>query len=425
MELSPKQQSFFYSELKRINMLTGSIRAGKTVVSLLKWALWIASQPKEFAFLMAGRTLTTLKRNCLMPLQKFVGSKNFSYSLSSKEGQLFGRTVYLEGANDEQAEDKIQGLTLAGAYCDEITLMPKGFVTVLLGRLSDGEGILIATCNPENPNHYIKTDYIDATGLDIAVWHFLLTDNAQFLGKRYIENIMREMTGVYYQRLILGQWVRAEGLVFDLFAKQPEKYEINEPPNDLEFITIGVDFGGNKSKTVFTATGFRRGWTGIVTLADHEIKGGKGTIDPNRLYDEYVDFAKRVQREFGTQGKGPAERKIPVRYVFADSAEQYLIAGMRGVCRREGLTLPVDSKKIPIRDRVFFLNRMIAAGKYEILKGCDTIKESLCGLSWNEKEGHEDEILDIPGETPVDGFDALSYSIERFIPYFEAKGENK
>jgi PBSX family phage terminase large subunit len=425
MDLYPKQRVFFYGVLKRINLLVGSIRAGKTWVSLLKWAFWVAGQPKEFAFLMTGRTLTTLKRNCLLPLQKFIGAKNFSFSISGKEGQLFGHTVYFEGASDETAEDKIQGLTLAGAYCDEIALYPQGFITVLLGRLSDGEGVLIGTCNPENPQNFIKTEYIDkADDLDLQHIQFLLTDNT-FLSDGYVKSVIKEMTGVYYQRFILGLWVRAEGLVFETFAKAPEKYELTTAPDDLEFITIGTDFGGNKSKTIFTATGFRRGWKGIVSLQDHKIKGEKGTIDPNRVYDEYVEFVKEVQGRFGTRGSGHAATRVPIKYSFADSAEQYLIAGLQGTCRKEGLTLPVDAKKIEIRDRVLFINRMINSGRYQYMKGCEHIKESLCGLSWNNKEGHEDELLDIPGQTPNDGFDGLSYSIERFIPYFEYKGAKR
>ena len=57
-----------------------------------------------------------------MLLQELVGEDNFKYSLSTKEGRLFGRKILLEGANDAKSENKIRGMTLGGAYCDELTL---------------------------------------------------------------------------------------------------------------------------------------------------------------------------------------------------------------------------------------------------------------------------------------------------------------
>ena len=34
-----------YGGLKRLNILTGSVRAGKTWVTLVGWALWVAQMP--------------------------------------------------------------------------------------------------------------------------------------------------------------------------------------------------------------------------------------------------------------------------------------------------------------------------------------------------------------------------------------------
>lgn len=105
--LNPKQIKFMLNDDKRINLLTGSVRSGKTYVSLLKWAVFVGSMPDGSEFLMTGKTLTSLKRNCLGLLQELVGD-NFRYSISQKSGVLFGRRVWLEGANDDRAESKIR-----------------------------------------------------------------------------------------------------------------------------------------------------------------------------------------------------------------------------------------------------------------------------------------------------------------------------
>ena len=98
--LNPKQMDFMTSEDKRVNLLTGSVRSGKTYISLLKWAIFVGTMPENAEFLMTGKTLTSLKRNCLGLLQDLVGKDNFKFSISQKSAKLFGRTIWLEGANE-------------------------------------------------------------------------------------------------------------------------------------------------------------------------------------------------------------------------------------------------------------------------------------------------------------------------------------
>ena len=142
--LTQKQYEFLLHDGARINFLTGSVRSGKTYVSLLKWGLWVSQQSRDKEFLMAGKTITSLKRNCFGYLQELFGD-NFKFTTSTKTAYLFGRLVYLEGANDERAEQKIRGMTLAGAYCDEVTLFPESFFKMLLSRLSVDGAKLWAT----------------------------------------------------------------------------------------------------------------------------------------------------------------------------------------------------------------------------------------------------------------------------------------
>ena len=117
--LNPKQVEFMLNEDKRINLLTGSVRSGKTYISLLKWAIFVGSMPESCEFLMTGKTVTSLKRNCLGLLQELVGD-NFTYTLSQKQGKLFGRTVWLEGANDDRAESKIRRNDTCRSLCRRV-----------------------------------------------------------------------------------------------------------------------------------------------------------------------------------------------------------------------------------------------------------------------------------------------------------------
>lgn len=228
-------------KLKRINLLEGSVSSGKTWISLVLWAFWVSTMPDDPAslYMMSARSLTTLKRNCLLLLQSLVGESNFKFSLNTKEGLLFGRHILLEGADDARAEAKIRGLTLQGAYCDEVTKLPHDFWMMLLSRLRKPGAKLFATTNPDAPGHWLKTEYIDRQDeLDILVIKFLLDDNTT-LPQDYVDNIKKEYTGVFYDRFILGNWVLAEGLIYPMYQKA-----IEEPPEGKPIdYRLSVDYG--------------------------------------------------------------------------------------------------------------------------------------------------------------------------------------
>lgn len=235
-------------KLKRVNLLQGSVSAGKTWISLIAWALWVATRPKDHLYMMCGKSLQTLKRNCLLPLQDLIGKKNFTFSVSTKEGKLFGRKIMLEGANDQRSESKIRGITLGGAYCDELTLFPKDFFVMLLSRLRVPGAKLIATTNPDVPTHWLKTEYINNGNLsdDMLNIFFHIDDNTT-LPADYVESLKKEYTGVYYDRFIRGDWVVANGAIYKVFSDSPSAYNAVEIPA-FEYLNVGLDFGGNGSQ---------------------------------------------------------------------------------------------------------------------------------------------------------------------------------
>lgn len=387
------------NKLKRINILDGSVRSGKTWISLVLWAFWVATMPKDGAFLMAAKTLTSLKRNCLDLLESLLGRKNFSYSQSKKEGQLFGRKIYLEGANDARAENKIRGMTLAGAYCDEITLLTKDFFEMLLSRLSEPNAKLIGTTNPDSPYHWLATDYIARQDeLDLFLVKFLIDDNT-FLNSEYIENIKREYTGVFYERFIKGEWVAAEGVIYEQFANNSDEFVIDDIPR-VSYATIGVDFGGNISATAFVCNGYTKGFKEVITIDECYIKK---SITPDRLYDSFIQFVERLR------AKG-----IPIYEAYCDSAETTLIHGLRAACAKYGLSIDIkNAKKGPIIDRIRFYTTIMSQGRYKVHKGCKHLISALSSAVWDEKQ-LTDTRLD-NGVLNVDSLDALEYSSEPYM----------
>ena len=84
---NPKQKDFLKrvqnNTLSRINLLEGSVSSGKTWISLVAWAFWVAKMPKQGLYMMCAKTLATLKNNCLLPLQDLIGESNFVFIYAS------------------------------------------------------------------------------------------------------------------------------------------------------------------------------------------------------------------------------------------------------------------------------------------------------------------------------------------------------
>lgn len=235
-QLNPKQEQFLLNPLRRINLLTGSIRSGKTWVANLLWAMWVRQRPKNELFMMVGKTREALEFNCLGLLDELTGG-NFIHSPKSNVGWLYGHEVRLLGANDEKSTAKIKGSTLAGAYIDELTEIPESFYKMTLGRLSVEGAILLATTNPESPSSYVYTDIVCNDDLDSRVTTFLLEDNLT-LPKSYIENIKKEYTGVFYERYINGKWAIAEGLVYPHYDNT-----VPTEPRQYSKYVVSMDYG--------------------------------------------------------------------------------------------------------------------------------------------------------------------------------------
>nr|DAG07192.1 MAG TPA: large terminase [Caudoviricetes sp.] len=402
LQFTLKQQKLMsllkHNKLHRLNLLEGSVRSGKTWISLLLWAVWISTRPVDYAYLMCAKTLQTLKRNCLMLLQELVGEDNFKFSISTKEGRLFGRKILFEGANDAKSENKIRGMTLGGAYCDELTLFPKDFFTMLLSRLSVTGAKLIATTNPDVPTHWLKKDYIDNKKVDMLVLRFLIDDNTT-LPADYIRDIKKEYTGVYYERFILGNWVAAEGVIYPQFADNPARYIINTPPDDLIFVSIGGDFGGNGSAHTLNATGFTVGFKNIVTLDEYYRKE---TISPYQLEDDFCNFIEGVCSRY------------KCTEVYLDSAEQILIKGVKLAAQRRGLRVNIhNARKGDINKRIIFYNRLIAAGRYKIMENCKHTIEAFQTAIWKPNTTEEKRLDD--GSINIDSLDAQEYSTETYM----------
>lgn len=408
---------FRKGKLKRINLLEGAVSSGKTWISLVLWAFWIKTMPQDKLYLMCAKSLTTLKRNCLLLLQELVGERNFTFSIQAKEGYLFGRLVLFEGANDARAESKIRGMTLQGAYCDELTQFPEDFFTMLLSRLRVPGAKLIATTNPDNPHHWLMEQYIKrADEIDFLDVKFTIDDNTT-LPPDYVESIKKEYVGVYYDRFISGLWVTASGAIYRIFIDNTSDFLIDNPlkwcrenNQRITRLMIGVDFGGTKSATTFVAVGITNKLT---VLALDQDWMDSNDLDPDKLNRRFVEFVRRVLEVYGAYGE------IQTR---ADNEESVLIRGIRNAVQRENLRCSVhNARKMEINDRIKLTLLLMAQKRFYVARKCEHLIDAFQTAVYDPKK-YDDTRLD-DGTSDIDSLDALEYTLEPWYQQLLRYGE--
>ncbi len=244
LPLSRKQMRSVAQATARICIWHGAVRSGKTVASLLAFLLAVAEAPPSGLIIVCGRSLQTIERNCLEPLQDeaLFGpvARQIRHTRGATTATVLGRTVHLIGASDARAEGRLRGLTACLAYVDEATLLPEGFWTQLLARLSTPRAKLLATTNPDSPRHWLKTGYLDrAAELDLRAWHFRLDDNPS-LSRAYVASLAAEYVGLWKRRMIDGAWCVAEGAIYDMYDEQRHVVDTLPP---MRRLWCAVDYG--------------------------------------------------------------------------------------------------------------------------------------------------------------------------------------
>lgn len=143
-----------------INVLEGSVRSGKTVLAIMRFIMAIMSG-EGVNYAIAGRTLTTVHNNVVTPMLRILSNYKdtitFAYSRGNNEIILrvngVEKTIYLFGADNVEAEDKIAGLTLQAILIDEVSRIVRSFFEMALTRLSEPEAKAFVTTNPDNSMH--------------------------------------------------------------------------------------------------------------------------------------------------------------------------------------------------------------------------------------------------------------------------------
>ena len=405
-----------------VNVAEGAVRAGKTVDNVFVFAALLEKTPDRI-HLATGSTLGNAKLNIgdcnglglehifrgRCKWKKYRG--NDALAVSTPRGE---RIVIFSGGKNADSFKRIRGNSYGMWIATEINLHSDSFIKEAFNRqLAARDRRIFWDLNPSSPDHFIYRDYIDRFG-DVKAdgyfnyAHFTIRDNPLISPERLREIIAQyDEKTVWYRRDILGERCAAEGLVYSRFADSPDAFTVDDvKPESIDFITVGVDFGGNRSRTAFVASAFML-TGGITVISDCAVNGAKGEIDSDRINREFIRFLASLREKY---------TGVEIRYVFADSEAQYLINGLRRAVASSsvgGGVKVLDSAKKPITDRIAFVNSLMSVGKFRLHKECAILREGLMYAVWDESSASDKRLDNFTSD--IDILDAMEYSIERYM----------
>lgn len=441
IKLSKKQIEYTEQAIHRWNIKSGAVRSGKSFVdtSAVIPVRIIERLGKPGLSIILGVSRDTIERNVLQPLREIYTDKRVGTINSRNISYLFGEEVYCLGAEKVSQVAKIQGSSIKYCYGDEVAKWNKEVFQMLKSRLDKPYSCFDGSCNPEHPTHWLK-EFLDNPDLDIYLQHYTIFDNP-FLPEEYVKQICKEYKGtIYYDRLILGKWKRADGAIYKRFADNPDSFlcdvvdELSPDPEHKQFrkeditsIEIGLDFGGNQSGHSFVARGYTDDYRDVIALKSRRImaKDENEDIDSNKLNELFCEFIWEVIDQYAVCVRsGDYVQYCNVESVFWDNAETVLGNSIRNAVEQEFPWISVKpAKKKTINDRIRCTVKLMGAGRFFITKDCESLKTAFSDAVWDKEVIGKDERLD-DGSTDIDSLDAFEYTIERDMKYLIKEVDN-
>lgn len=374
---------------KDMLIANGSIRSGKTIAMIFSFLTFTINNFKHQNFIVAGRSMGSLKRNVIEPMFQILTALGVDYNYKRSENPhiIIGtNTYYLFGASNEASQDYLQGITVASAYADEVALMPLSFVNQMIARCSVEGSKIFMNCNPAGAFHWLKTDFIDrADEKNILVLNFKLDDNLSL--SEEIKDRYKRMykSKIFYKRYIEGLWVNAENTIYDAFDN--DVMSVDEIPRCKNY-WIGIDYG-NQNSTSF-------------------ILVGQSLDNKCYIIDEYYHSGRESNRQKSPRQYAEDLKAFIIKHsdkqienVFIDPAATSFIL----TCYELGISRIAKAFN-DVKFGIGLIQSLISEDRFFIHKGCKNLLKEMSTYSWDEKA-----VDDRPIKKDDNCVDSLRYAI--------------
>ncbi|WP_346283568.1 PBSX family phage terminase large subunit [Corynebacterium flavescens] len=392
--LSPGQIEAIRYSTQSLNVWYGSVSSGKTIAWLLMMLGEIKKAGPSGSIVIMGKSLDTIYQNVFEPLLTmpiFATAAPFiSYRRRQPVAKIFGRDVLIVGVNDVGAEGRIRGGTYQLVFYDELTLCPESVWDMIWSRMravgNPRPPRVMATTNPATPAHWLKRRFIDdPVATDTYSRLFTMEDNPG-LTDAYRARTRASYSGVFFRRMIQGQWAAAEGAVYESWDEDV----MVTPRDEGTVLAVGVDYGTNHPSAGYalSVVGDRlqithewspqtTGLGGRTRLTDMELADSlQAWLDelPNRPKALYIDPAAASFHE-----------ELRRRRIHTVKAANSVVDGIRTV------------------------ESLLTGGMLTIARECPRLIDEIPGYRWDAKATERGK--DAPVKEDDDHCDALRYAV--------------
>lgn len=368
----------------------GAIRSGKTLSMSMSFVIWAMTTFHGQNFGMCGKTIGSFRRNVVFWLKLMLRALGYKIVDHRADNLLVitkGDAVnyfYIFGGKDERSQDLIQGITLAGVLFDEVALMPESFVNQATGRCSVDGSKFWFNCNPDGPFHWFKVNWIDKIDIKNLIYlHFTMDDNLS-LSEKIKARYAAMYSGVFYQRYILGLWVVAEGIIYDMFnAAKHVISSIKDLASTIYYVSCDY---GTQNATVFLL------WCKNTT--------GKWICAKEYYYSGRDETAQKTDTEYADDLKDFLGDIKPKAIIVDPSAASFIAE-----LKKRGYR--VKPAKNDVLDGIRFVATLLNQERIAFAAGCKNTIQEFTSYIWDAKASDRGE--DKPVKQHDHAMDAVRY----------------
>lgn len=309
----------FMNSLSGEVMLSGSFGSGKTRAICMKGVLLSLMYPgnrgllvRKFYNTMATSTLWTLLRPKgdlppVLPPELIIDHHKTNHIIEIDTG-VPGKPSYIfySGLDDPAKLGSFADVGWIGI--DEGTETSEDDWSQLSGRLRHNVPFhqLFTATNPDSPQHYLYRKFYDRYDMPRKDKNVHCIESNSLMNKwlppAYIERLNR-LTGVYYDRFVLGKWVAFVGQIYDIWNKDEHVIPAFDIPGDWGRI-ISIDFGFTNPSVVQWWAIAPKDYDYVGTDGVRRMVPSGGMVLYREIYKTRVlnnDLADWVKKETGSE----------------------------------------------------------------------------------------------------------------------------
>ncbi len=359
---------FLENENSEILLLYGGAGSGKSYSTAI-WLLEKALKERNKRFLITRKTLPSLKVSCLQLFRELLSKYNLSYEFNKSELEMVINTNQILFKSLDNA-DKIKSAEFNYIWAEEATeLTHQDYLQLRLRlrRKNDLNNQIIATFNPIDQFHWLKTKVLDREKVSSFQSNYKMNP---FLSREYIEQLegLAEVDENYYRIYALGEWGVLKNLIYSNWDV------VDKIPEDYDEIVCGLDFG----------------YVHPTALIEVRIKENEAWAR-ELIYQSHLTNNDLIENMKGNVDKGTP--------IYADSAEPQRIQEIY----RAGFNIYPAEKSVS-----FGINR-VKQYKVHVLNDSINLIKELRSYKWREdKEGRT---LEEPVKFNDHALDSLRYAL--------------